>query len=45
MLARFESKGIHYEQHGSKFFCWPIGYKGECRQIKKAEYIAALENK
>ena len=45
MLARFERNGIHYEQHGSKFFCWPIGYKGQRRQIKKAEYIAALENK
>lgn len=45
MLARFERNGIQYEQHGSKFFCWPVGLKGQRRQIKKAEYIAAQENK
>lgn len=45
MLARFERNGIQYEQHGSKFFCWPVGLKGQRRQIKKAEYIAAMENK
>lgn len=44
MLARFERNGIQYEQHGNKFFCWPIGRKGERRQIKKSEYVAAMEN-
>ena len=42
MLVSFERNGIRYEQHGSKFFCWPVGCKGQRRQIKKAEYVAAL---
>lgn len=45
MLMRFERKGMHYEQHGSKFFCWPIGFKGQRKQIKKAEYMAAMQEK
>lgn len=44
MLDRFVRNGIHYEKHGTKFFCWPVGYKGLRKQIKKAEYIKALEN-
>lgn len=41
MLVAFELSGIQYEQHGSKFFCWPVGYKGLRKQIKKAEFVAA----
>lgn len=44
MLDRFERNGIHYEQHGTKFFCWPVGFKGQRKQIKKAEYVKALNS-
>ena len=43
MLVKFERNGIQYEKHGAKYFCWPVGFKGQRRQIKKAEYVAALE--
>lgn len=42
MLVKFERDGIRYEQHGSKYFCWPVGYKGQRKQIKKAEYTTAM---
>lgn len=45
MLERFERNGIRYEKHGTKFFCWPIGYKGQRKQISKTEYMNALNEK
>ena len=43
MLVKFERNGIQYEKHGAKYFCWPVGFKGQRRQIKKSRVCRSIK--